>query len=235
MPAYVEVTTSSQSLLPSPCPECLWWQTLDGLEPASDTAEPAYVGPGGPERAPERTRDHPEPPSGESALAGRLGWMRDIEESWGSVGLVTVEGREVLASIQFAPVTALPRTHILSPGAMPDESVLLFCLRGRVGRPSVEAEELLHRAMMHLRRKHVRHAYAYARPLGSKGLCGMRNLFGLEFLEANGFTVVRAVGSAYLVQTDLAGLAPAVTEAGWTVRRLLGANGHPSPATFHRS
>ncbi|MBU2600773.1 MAG: hypothetical protein KKA32_01185 [Actinobacteria bacterium] len=161
--------------------------------------------------------------------------MHDIERSWGSVGLVAVEGREVLASIQFAPASALPRTQVLSPGAPPGESVLLFCLRGRVGRPSVEAEELLHRAMMHLRRRHVRHAYAYARPLGSKSLCGIRNLFGLEFLEANGFTVVRAIGSAYLVQTDLAGLAPAVAEAGWTVRRLLGAGGQPSPATFNQS
>lgn len=161
--------------------------------------------------------------------------MRDLEQSWGSVGLVAVEGREVLASIQFAPVSALPRAHALSSVAPPDESVLLFCLRGRVGRPSVEAEELLHRAMMHLRRRHVRHVYAYARPLGSKSLCGMRNLFGLEFLESNGFTVVQAIDTAYLVQTDLAGLAPAVAEAGWTVRRLLGANGHPSPATFNQS
>lgn len=202
MTAYVEVTTASQGLLPSPCPECLWWQTTQGTE-----------------RSTER----------------RLEWMRAVEESWGGVGLVAVEGREVIASIQFAPVRSLPRPHTLAAGEPPEESVLLFCLRGRVGRPSRDAQELLHRAMAHLRHRRVRRAYAYARPLGTGSLCGIRNLFGLEFLERNGFTVVRSVGPAYLMQVDLGGLVPTLADAGWTVRRLLGAAAHPSPATFGRS
>ncbi|MHB0981041.1 MAG: hypothetical protein ACYC5Q_13410 [Thermoleophilia bacterium] len=202
MTTYVEITTASQGLLPSPCPECVWWQTTQGDN-----------------RDTER----------------RLEWMQALEESWGSVGLVALDGREVIASIQFAPVRSLPRLVALSSGEPPEDSVLLFCLRGRVGRPSLDTQELLHRAMAHLRHKHVQVAYAYARPLGTSTLCGVLNLFGLEFLEANGFTVVRAVGEAYLMQVDLGGLVPALAEARWTVRRLLGVAAHPSPATFNRS
>lgn len=201
MTAYVEVTTASQSLLPSPCPECLWWQTTQGDNQGTER---------------------------------RLEWMRALEEGWGSVGLVAVEGREVIASIQFAPVRSLARPYALRSGEPAEDSVLLFCLRGRVGRPSRDAQELLHRAMAVLRHRHVRVAHAYARPLGTSALCGVRNVFGLEFLEANGFTVVRSVGRVYLMQVDLGGLVPTLAEAGRTVRRLLGATVHPSPATFGR-
>jgi len=200
--AYVEITTASQGLLPSPCPECLWWQTTQGEN-----------------RGVER----------------RLEWMRALEESWGSVGLVALDGREVNSSIQFAPVRALPRPLALPSGEPPEDSVLLFCLRGRVGTPSRDTQELLHRAMAHLRHRQIRVAHAYARPLGTNTVCGVRNLFGLEFLEANGFTVVRSVGRAYLLKVDLRGLVPALAEAGWTARRLLGGAVNPSPATFGRA
>ncbi|MCZ7664194.1 MAG: hypothetical protein M5U22_15260 [Thermoleophilia bacterium] len=110
--------------------------------------------------------------------------------------------------------------------------MLLFCLRGRIGRPVYEAERLLHRSMAHLRRRRTPEVYAYARPLGSKALCGIRNLCGMEFLEANGFRLVHPGAEANLMKADLRGLIPAAAEAGGVLRRLTGAAGHPSPATF---
>jgi hypothetical protein len=199
--SYVEVTGASLGLLPSPCPDCMWWQTT---------------------QAPSEGRDR------------RLEWMRALEAGWGSVGLVAVDGPQTVASIQFAPVRSLARAHILPFGPPPEDAVLLFCLRGRVGRPNVEAQELLHRAMVNLRRRGAGEAYAYARPLGTHSMSGVRNLFGLEFLEANGFVVVSAAENAYLMRTDLRGLLPSLLEAGWSIRRRLGVGAHPSPATFGR-
>jgi len=62
----------------------------------------------------------------------------------------------------------------------------------------------------------------------------VRNLFGLEFLEDNGFGVARALDHAYLMRADLGGLVPTLAEAGWSIRRRLGAGARPSPATFGR-
>lgn len=167
-----------------------------------------------------------------SDRATRLQWMAQLERTWGSVGLVALEGRETTGSVQFAPVAALPRTGRLQPGAPPRDAVLLFCLRGRIGRPTYETERLLHRAMARLRHRRVLEVYAYARPLGSKSLCGIRNLCGLEFLEANGFQTVRRGPDATLMVADLRGLLPAVTEAGGLLRRLTHGSARPSPATF---
>ncbi|GAB4246814.1 MAG: hypothetical protein Kow00122_03950 [Thermoleophilia bacterium] len=165
----------------------------------------------------------------------RLQWMAQLEHGWGSVGLVALEGDQTVAAIQFAPVWALPRAHLLPPAAPPDDAVLFYCLRGRIGRPAYEAHKLLHRAMAHLRRRRTHEVYAYARPLGSNALCGIRNLFGLEFLEANGFEIVQSGPEHHLVRADLRGLVPALAEAGSTVRRLTGAVGRPSPVTFESS
>ena len=56
----------------------------------------------------------------------------------------------------------------------------------------------------------------------------------MEFLEANGFVVARAIDHAYLMRADLGGLLPTLAEAGSSIRRRLGQRAHPSPATFGR-
>jgi hypothetical protein len=145
-----------------------------------------------------------------------------------------MDGRETVAAIQFAPVRSLSRPHGLPLGAPPDDAVLVFCLRGRVGRPVNEAQQLLHQTMGHLRRRRVQEIYAYARPLGNKHLCGVRNLFGLEFLESSGFHVARTDGDMSLLRVDLRGLLPAIAEARTALRRVAAHGGHPSPATFTR-
>lgn len=164
----------------------------------------------------------------------RLDWMASLERSWGGVGLIAIDGRETVAAVQFSPVRALSRPHGMPLGPPPDDAVLMYCLRGRVGRPAREAFQLLHRSMALLRRRRVPEIYAYARPLGSRHLCGARNLFGLEFLEAGGFQAVRTDGDFSLMRADLRSLMPAVAEARTAVRRAVTHAGRPSPATFRK-
>ncbi len=203
MTTYVEVIPASQGLLPSPCPECIWWQSTQAAQ--GEAADP------------ER----------------RIDWMSHLEHSWGSVGLIALDGPTTVASVQFAPVRSLPRPHLLPPGSPPDEAALIYCLRGRVGRPARETRQLLHRALSHLRKRQVWDVYAYARPLGGKHVCGMRNMFGREFLEANGFEVVGKHGDVVLMRVDLRGLLPMFSEAGLAVRRAAHP-GHPSPAAYSK-
>lgn len=203
MLSYVEVIPASQGLLPSPCADCLWWQSAHGSEAGI-------------------------------LMQRRLDWMASLERSWGGVGLIAMDGRETVAAVQFAPVRALSRPHGMPLGPPPDDAVLTYCLRGRVGRPARETYQLLHRAIALLRRRRVPEIYAYARPLGNRHLCGVRNLFGMEFLEASGFQTVRSDGDTSLMRADLRGLMPAVAEARTAVRRAVAHAGRPSPATFNR-
>lgn len=153
--------------------------------------------------------------------------MGGLVESWGSTGLIMAHGGETLAAVQFAPVRALPRSATLPAGPPPCDAVLLYCLRGHLGRPSYEPSRLLHRALGILRDRRVDEVYAFARPLGSPSLCGLRNLCGLEFLQANGFVVVRGGGDAFLLRADLRGLLPSLKEVASAFRRF---RQHPAPS-----
>ena len=201
MTEYIDVIPETQHLLPSPCAECLWWQTTQGDE---------------------------------SGTALRQEWMQGLTSSWGSTGMALVRDDQTLAAVQFAPVRALARARILPAGPIPSEAVLLFCLRARLGHPSSEASRLLHRTMASLRDRRVTEVFAYARPLGSESLCGLRNLCGLEFLEAHGFQVVRGGGDAFLMRVDLRGLLPTLKEVGGLLRAVRSGAPRPSPAAWSR-
>lgn len=162
--------------------------------------------------------------------APRLEWMGGLAESWGSTGLVMTDAEGALAAVQFAPVRALPRAQQLPAGPPPGDAVLLFCLRGRLGGPSWEPSRLLHRSLGVLRERRVDEVYAFARPLGSSSLCGLRNLCGLEFLQANGFVVVRGGGDAFLMKVELRGAIPALKDVGGYFRRLRQHTPSPAPS-----
>jgi hypothetical protein len=173
----------------------------------------------------------------QESMDGRLEWMRTIERRWGSVGLVALEGTETVAAVQFAPVGSLLHVHRLPVGPPPLDGVLLYCLRGRVGHPVREAHQLFHQALIRLRERGIDEAYAYARPLGGKNICGVRNLFGLEFLEANGFCRTAANEEVHLMRVSLSGLVPdlaGLAEAGAAFARGLLSAGHPRPAPSPR-
>jgi len=144
--------------------------------------------------------------------ASRLEWMRRVEREWGPPGLMLEDDGETLAAVQYAPVGKLPRTRILPLNPPPDDDVLLFCLRGRLGCRAHDPVRLLHRSMFELRRRGVRRIFAYCRPLEDENLCGLRNLCGLEFLQRQGFTVVSGNGQVFLVKAELVGLIPALKE-----------------------
>ena len=162
----------------------------------------------------------------------RLAWMTGLERTWGGMGMVAMEGAETVAAIQFAPVQALPRAFSLPPGPPPDDSVLLFCLRGRLGGSAAMPRRLLHRALAHLRDRDIAEAFAYARPLGDQTICGSRNLTGLEFLLSNGFQVVGGDGQVFLTRVELRGLIPSLSQAGQLWHRFRHPSAAPSPVTF---
>ena len=164
--------------------------------------------------------------------APREEWMQGLVSSWGSAGMVSMRDDQTLAAVQFAPIRALPRTRLLPAGPLSSDATLLFCLRARLGHPSSEASRLLHRTMAELRERRVPEIFAYARPLGSESLCGLRNLCGLEFLETHGFRVVRGGGDAFLMRIDLRGLLPTIKEAGGLLRAVRSGAPRPSPAAW---
>jgi hypothetical protein len=205
MAEFVHVVAASQGLLPDPCPTCLWWQTTQGSDPDRDV---------------------------EADTARRLTWMRQLEESWGSLGMVLQEGPSTLAALQFAPVKALARASRLPAGPPPEDAILIYCLRGRLDRSAHEPSRLLHRTLGHLRKQRLAEVYAFARPLGSVDLCGLRNLCGLEFLRAHGFEIVRGGGDAFLMRLDLRGLLPSLKEAASGLRWVRPEPATPSPAIF---
>ena len=167
-------------------------------------------------------------------LDRRLAWMSNLEQKWGSVGIVAIEGEETVSSVQFAPVRGLPRAYHLAGCPLPEEAVLLFCLRGRLGSSALQPQQVLHHAMANLRRRGVGEAYAFARSLGKESICGVRNLCGLEFLHANGFQVVGGDGQVFLTRVDLRGLLPSLSQAGQVWRRLRHPSAAPSPVAFKR-
>lgn len=155
--------------------------------------------------------------SGAGAAQARAEWMDQVMSRWGSVGLAAVEGRETLAVIQFAPVATLPRPAFLAPQA-PSTSTLLFCLRYRLDKADGVSRLLLHRALALLRERRVPEVHAYATRLGEAAASG--NLMGLEFLQANGFHLVREQAGVYLMRIELKGLIPALSDFAWKLRRL---------------
>ena len=170
-----------------------------------------------------------------TGLDRRLTWMSNLEQKWGSVGIVAVEVEETVSSVQFAPVRALPRSYGLAGCPLPEEAVLLFCLRGRLGRSALRPQQVLHHAMANLRRRGVGEAYAFARSLGTDSICGVRNLCGLEFLHANGFEVVGGDGQIFVTRVELRGLLPSLSQAGQAWRRLRDPSAAPSPVVFKRT
>lgn len=153
-------------------------------------------------------------------------WMERVVLEWGSVGLAAVEGSETLAVIQYAPLASLPRAGMLVPAA-PSRSTLLFCLRYRVDGAEGVSRLLLHRALALLRERGVPEAHAYAIPLGSAPASG--NLMGLDFLQANGFHVVREAQGVSLMRVELKGLVSVLADVGRAWRVARGLPGIPDP------
>ncbi|OPZ78295.1 MAG: hypothetical protein BWY79_00814 [Actinobacteria bacterium ADurb.Bin444] len=185
MTTYVEIVPASESLLPPLCRECLWWQR------------------------PVWSR---EAPNGDGA---RQLWLERLSRDWGSCGTAAVNGRDTLGAVQFAPLRSLPRAQNLLAGlsvAESSDAVMLFCLRLREGRPEYEAGSLLHRALSSLHERGTPEVHALARPLGSRRSYARGNVFGLEFLLANGFRHVGRSGRLDVVRCDLRGLLPVFSD-----------------------
>ena len=213
MPEYLPLCAFRQDLLPSPCRSCTWWQDCSG-----------------------QIRDEAD---GRDA---RRRWMTDLEQTWGSVGLIAIGGNPgansssppiPLASIHYAPAAALPRLRQLPLGRfVPGEAAVLFCLRVNEDTCRYPPRRILHKALGLLRERNVTEVYALAAPDGCPDEDLSCRYFSLAFLEANGFAVVHDDGNLFLMRADLRGLLAVLAQVQGLVRRLLHHEPTPSPAAW---
>ncbi|NLE73776.1 MAG: hypothetical protein GX604_03985 [Actinobacteria bacterium] len=145
-------------------------------------------------------------------------WLERVSRKWGSCGMAAVQGSDTLGTIQFAPVRSLSRALHLLPEVPSPDSALMFCLRLKKGRPFEEARPLLHRALSSLHQRGTAEVLAFARAMGSARTYGAGNVFGLEFLLANGFQPVGRAGRLRVLRCDLRGLLPMISDLLWVWR-----------------
>ena len=222
MPDYLPLCAFRQGLLPVACQSCAWWQTTG-----------SRINP--PKIAAEKRRQ----------------WMIGTEGSWGSTGLLLVNGNTqtrvattnssdsgapaFVASINFAPADALPRLRELSFGPFPDNSAVLFCLTVAYGESRFQAKRVLRKALAYLKDCGVEEAYAVARSEKAPANPVACRFFTADFLFANGFQAVAEDGELILMRVDLRGLLSLLDRAETTIRRMLRNEPTPSPAAWtHR-
>jgi hypothetical protein len=188
----------------------------------------------------------------------RRRWMASLEDSWGPPGLllegaVRADGAStgaasggapdpaIVASVSFAPVTAVPRVNDLPfglSGPVAEQAALVFCLTCVQGQPRYQAKRVLHKALHHLQARGFQNVYAIGALPGS----GLRGIFDGEgcrfsppdFLTANGFQVVMESGGLVLLRSDLRGLLSFVSRVRSAIGRTVHDEPAPSPAAWSR-
>ncbi|MFH0917400.1 MAG: hypothetical protein V1912_13280 [bacterium] len=241
MPDYLTLCAFRLGLLPVACGACAWWQTTGG-------------GPRDAEVAGEQRRQWMvglEPTWGSTGLllagngpAPRAGSTSDIPavstpEGSATAGAPAVSDGQspppvIVASINYAPATAVPRLRDLPFPPLPLGAVLLFCLRSEANRGRSQAKRLLHKALAQLKERDTQEVYAVASLTGGHQNGDRCEFFSLEFLEANGFQRVYDDGNLFLMRADLRGLLSLISQVEAAVRRILRQDPTPSPAAWTR-
>lgn len=205
MPVYLPLCALRQDLLPAACRSCAWWLTT-GVAPSGQ----------------------------EAGHAKRKAWMTATEVTWGSTGLIDPAGilpsgevaSDAGGSIQFAPVSAVPRLRTLPLGPLPGEAALIFCLRIQAPPNRPLARRLLQKAVGQIKERGVEEAYAYASIHGGTEGGHDCQFFEPELLESVGFAPVLREGQLILMKVDLRGTLAFVTQFRNALARRL----HPEPA-----
>ncbi len=210
MPEYLPLCAFRQGLLPSACRACIWWQTTDSAQ--SNAVQ---------------------------SVEKRYEWMKALESSWGTTGLLLQDFRSrshsdtpvATASIQFAPASAIPRLRVL-PFTLAPKSVVVFCFRSEDNQAQSAAKRLMHKALIQLKERGFQEVYAFAGHLGSPHDQERCEFFCIDFLETNGFARVKDYGDVHLLRTDLRGVLSLLTQLETRMKRLAGSIPTPSPAAW---
>ncbi len=139
-------------------------------------------------------------------------WLRQVESSWGSAGLVMRRGEEVLGFVVFGPAEFLPRANRLAGKLSGESPVLMACVTGdqRVKK------HLLVRMLKEMRRRGVASVEAVASDFG------VSQHASTSFLLESGWRPVRRAGSLgccfTLMRTDLGN----AVEVGELARDIIG-------------
>ncbi|MCX8033583.1 MAG: hypothetical protein N3B14_09440 [Thermoleophilia bacterium] len=211
MTAFLPLHAFRQGLLPPSCRECAWWHTA-GAELL--------------------------PP--EAAAKRKRAWMRQLESTWGTTGLLVTDPPHVLGSISFCPSGALSRLRDLPFGVLPEESTLVFCLWTEIGTGKLLARRLVHRAMHELRHRGASEVFAIAAiDTDTAGDAhtelGTCRFFSPRLLASCGFNVVAEKNGLLLMQSQLHSLLFLLPQLEEALRRVLRRiPSAPSPAAWIR-
>ncbi len=212
MPEYLPLESYRQGLLPDDCGSCAWWQTAGSFLSA------------GPAAADRRNR-----------------WLVDVQETWGSAGLVACDTNpdythdsvelSVAGCVHFAPVSSLPRFRELPFPPVPPSSALLFCLRYHEDSAGWVRKRLISKALHELRRRGAADVYAAARLSGrSNSSAPACRFFSARLLTQTGFVEVARDGELCLMRVDSRGLLPLIDQAEAALRRLFAREHEPAPS-----
>jgi len=172
------LSTVERSLLPAPCSECVYWESVDPLRRECGAACDA-----------------------DAALA----WSHRITSEWGEYGRVAMEDGDVLGFVKYAPSAYLPQVRHMPSGPPEENAPVIACMHiAPEARRRGLGGVLLREAMRDLAQRGERSAQAYA-TAESDDFRGVP-FIGVEFLLRNGFTVVRPHPEVPLLRVDLKSL-----------------------------
>jgi hypothetical protein len=213
MPEYLPLQAFRQGLLAGDCGACAWWQTSGAAVYRGVTAE-----------------------------GRRREWLEGLEHEWGPAGLLLCDSAEqrgsprsadvaVIASIHFAPASALPRFRELPFPPLPPFSALLICLHTAEGAPAWAAKRIIRKALAVLRGRGVDEVYAVAYRGGNgNGSAPSCRFLPAELLADNGFAEVAGNGRFCLMKVDNRGLISLIDQVEVAIRRLFPRREDPAPS-----
>jgi hypothetical protein len=145
-------------------------------------------------------------------------WIEGVEDDFGALGEVYLDGDRHVASLQYGPAPAFPRARTLPAGPASDDAVLVTCafLSDASSPWSLQSLFLACIGACHERRVPAIEAFAFvhgAEAEFAERFLHHRTVFPRDFLADYGFSTLRSAGRVELMRLELGGLEPA-TEDG---------------------
>ncbi|MBE0476281.1 MAG: GNAT family N-acetyltransferase [Coriobacteriia bacterium] len=166
--------------LPSNCPGCVFWESPERLEPRCGVRCDAEL---------------------------LSGWMDYVGAQWGECGRIATEDGHVLGFVKYAPAVFFPQARNFAVGPPSEGAILIACLHiSREARQRGLGKVLLQAALRDLVSRNERTVEAYAAAARPEDFAASP-VVGQEFLERQGFSVLRPHPVNPLMRLDLRSLA----------------------------
>jgi hypothetical protein len=149
-------------------------------------------------------------------------WIHDVEDEFGAWGEIYLDGDRHVASLQYGPAWAFPRSRTLPAGPASDDAVLVTCayLSDPSSPWSLQSLFLACIAACHERKVTAIEAFGFVHAAEAEfadRFLHHRTIFPRDFLADYGFRTRRSAGRVELMRLELGGLQP-VAEDGRVVQ-----------------